>query len=243
MSPAPTDASRRWGLPDAAGGFVSAVLLSGIVGSMILVLGGWDTTDDAPIWAVALLGLPLWAGFGGGVLVASYLRGVRSLRVDFGLAVEARDVPIGLVLGIAAQYFVNFAVSWPVLKLTGSSFDDYEKPARDLALKAKESSWWGVVLFILVVAVAAPFFEELFYRGLVQRSLLRHVAPVVAVVLTATLFGLAHFQLLQLPALVVFGLFVGWLAHRSGRLGLSIFTHVGFNATTVVVLLLDKARA
>jgi membrane protease YdiL (CAAX protease family) len=243
VRPAPTDASRRWGLPDAAAGFIAAILLSGIVGSIVLVLGGWDTTDDAPMWAIALLQLPLWAGFGGGVLVASYRRGARSLREDFGLAVEARDVPIGLVLGIAAQYFVNFAVSWPVIKLTGSSFDDYEQPARDLALKAKESSWWGVVLFILVVAIAAPFFEELFYRGLVQRSFLRHVAPVVAIVLTATLFGLSHFELLQLPALVVFGLLVGWLAHRSGRLGLSIFTHVGFNATTVVVLLLDKARA
>lgn len=243
VRPALTDASRRWGLPDAVAGFLAAVLLSGIVGSIILVLGGWDSTDDAPMWAVALLQIPLWAGFGGAVLVASYLRGAHSLGDDFGLAVEARDVPIGLVLGIAAQYFVNYAVSWPVIKLTGSSFDDYEKPARDLADKAKESSWWGIVLFVLVVAIAAPFFEELFYRGLLQRSLLRRVAPVAAMVLTATLFGLSHFELLQLPALVVFGLLVGWLAHHYGRLGLSIFTHVGFNATTVVVLLLDKARA
>ncbi len=243
MRTAPTVSTTRWGVPDAVGGFVAAVVLSGVIGSIILVLGGWDTTDDAPMWAVALLQIPLWIGFGGAVLLATYLRGSRSLRTDFGLVVEARDVPIGLALGVAAQYFVNYAVSWPVIKLTGSSFDDYEKPARELADKAKDSSWWGIVLFVVVVAVAAPFFEELFYRGLVQRSILRGVGPVVAIGLTATLFGLSHFQLVQFPALAVFGAFVGWLAYRTGRLGLSIFTHVGFNATTVVVLLLDKAQS
>jgi membrane protease YdiL (CAAX protease family) len=240
---ASTSTTIRWGLPDAAAGFLAAIVLSGLIGSLVLVLGGWDNTDDAPMWAVALLQLPLWAGFAGAALIATYRRGARSLRDDFGLAFEKRDVPIGLALGIAAQYFVNYAVSWPVIKLTGSSFDDYEKPARDLADKAKASSWWGIVLFVLVVAVAAPFFEELFYRGLLQRSLLRHVAPAGAIALTATLFGLSHFELLQLPALVVFGVLVGWLALRTGRLGLSIFTHVGFNTTTVIVLLLDKARA
>jgi membrane protease YdiL (CAAX protease family) len=239
----PTDPPVRWGLPDAAAGFVAAVVLSGVIGSLVLLAGGWDSTDDAPMWAVALLQLPLWAGFGGGLLVASYKRGQRSFRADFGLRVEPRDVPIGLLLGVAVQYVVNYAISWPIVKLTGSSFDDYEKPARDLADKAKASSWWGIVLFVVVVAIAAPIIEELFYRGLVQRSFLRLMAPPAAVVLTAVLFGASHFEALQLAALVAFGMLVGWLAYRTGRLGLSIFTHIGFNATTVVVLLLDKARA
>lgn len=233
----------RWGLPDAVAGFLAAILLSGVIGSAILVLGGWDATEDAPIWAIALLQIPLWMGFGGSVLVATYMRGARSLRDDFGLAFEARDLPIGLVLGVAAQYVLNYAVSWPVIKLTGSSFDEYEKPARDLAANARDSSWWGIVLFVLIVAIAAPFFEELFYRGLVQRSLLRRVPPAGALVITAVVFGASHFEPLQFPALAAFGGFVGWLAYRSGRLGMSIFAHVGFNATTVVVLLLDQGHS
>ena len=37
-------------------------------------------------------------------------------------------------------------------------------------------------------------------------------------------------------ALAAFGLVLSVLAHRTGRLGPSIWAHVGFNATTVVAL-------
>jgi membrane protease YdiL (CAAX protease family) len=52
-------------------------------------------------------------------------------------------------------------------------------------------------------------------------------------------FALSHFQLIQFPALFVFGLVVGALAVRFGRLGPSIWTHAGFNLASVVLLLLS----
>jgi uncharacterized protein len=51
------------------------------------------------------------------------------------------------------------------------------------------------------------------------------------------IFGLSHFELLQLPALVLAGAVFGWLAHRAGRLGPAIAAHVAFNMVTVVALL------
>ena len=50
-----------------------------------------------------------------------------------------------------------------------------------------------------------------------------------------------HFQLQQFPALFAFGLVLGVLAHRTGRLGANIATHMAFNATTVVTLLVLSA--
>ncbi len=232
----------RWGLGDAAAGFAAAIVLSSVVGAAILAAGGWNTSDDAPIWGLALLQIPLWLGLGGAVVVASRVRGARSLAVDFGLSIGWRDVPFGLAVGIAAQFFVSYVVSWPVVRLSGKSFDDYEAPARKLTDKAHASSWWGIALLALVVVVGAPLVEELFYRGLVQRSMLRRWSSPVAVGVTAMVFGLSHFELLQLPALAVFGVILGILAHRTGRLGPGIFAHVGFNATTVVVLLWDTVH-
>ncbi len=52
-----------------------------------------------------------------------------------------------------------------------------------------------------------------------------------------TFFGLVHFQLLQLPGLIVAGILFGILAHRAGRLGPAIAAHVTFNMVTVVALL------
>ena len=62
----------------------------------------------------------------------------------------------------------------------------------------------------------------------------------LALVASSVLFALVHFELITLPALVMFGLVAGYCAQRTRRLGMSIFAHAGFNGTTVVVLLLSR---
>jgi membrane protease YdiL (CAAX protease family) len=47
-----------------------------------------------------------------------------------------------------------------------------------------------------------------------------------------------HLQPLQFPALLVFGVILGVLTVRYGRLGPALWAHVGFNATTLASLLL-----
>jgi membrane protease YdiL (CAAX protease family) len=88
--------------------------------------------------------------------------------------------------------------------------------------------------------VAAPVVEELFFRGLVLRSIQARYSDWLAVVGSAVLFALVHFQPVQLPALLLFGIVVGYLALRTKRLGMSIFAHAGFNATTIVYLLASR---
>jgi membrane protease YdiL (CAAX protease family) len=95
----------------------------------------------------------------------------------------------------------------------------------------------GAVLLVLIVVIAAPIVEELFYRGLLLRSLERRVGNGWAVVWCGLIFGASHFELLQLPALAVFGMVLALLAQRSGRLGPSIFAHMAFNGVTVFALL------
>ena len=82
--------------------------------------------------------------------------------------------------------------------------------------------------------------EEVFFRGMLQRTLARSLPIWPAMIVTSVLFGVSHFQPLQLPALAAFGLVLSLLVHRSGRLGPAIWAHVGFNATTVVALLLAR---
>ena len=88
--------------------------------------------------------------------------------------------------------------------------------------------------------IGAPVIEELFFRGLLFRSLRRRFGPWPAIVGSAVVFGLAHFELLQLPALIAFGLVLGFMAEKSGRLGPGIVAHAAFNAATVLSLTLAK---
>jgi membrane protease YdiL (CAAX protease family) len=98
---------------------------------------------------------------------------------------------------------------------------------------------------VLFVAVGAPIVEELFFRGLVLRSLERRFGSTWAVALSSVLFGLAHPQPLPAKALVLvmvslaaLGALLATLAVRTGRLGPSIVTHAVFNGWTVLFLVL-----
>ena len=57
---------------------------------------------------------------------------------------------------------------------------------------------------------------------------------------SAVLFGLAHFEPLQLPALVSLGVILGVMAVSTKRLGPSIFAHAGFNLVTMIALGLSR---
>ena len=157
---------------------------------------------------------------------------------DFGLRFRLIDVPVGLVIGVVSQLVLVPIVSLPWIALLGKDLDDLDDSARELADKATDPL--GVALLFVIVVLGAPVVEELFFRGLLQRSLLRRVAPVLAVAISALVFGVTHFQLLQFPALVAFGAVLGFLALRTGRLGPAIVAHMAFNAVTVIALVLTS---
>lgn len=227
----------RWGFADVLVAFVVAQIASGIGLAVYAAVEGIAvaevTTDELPIGAIALLQLPLWLGLLGMPLLSAWRRGNGAVR-DFGLWMTRRDVPLGLAIGVGCQLVLVPLVTLPVLLLSDADQADLEAPARELTDKATGP---GVLVLVLVVVVGAPLAEEVFYRGLLQRTLLRHLPVWPALVVTAVVFGASHFQALQFPALAAFGVVLSYLAHRTGRLGLNIWAHVGFNATTVVLLL------
>ena len=231
-----------WGLGEVALAAVATLVVQQVVAAVIIAVAGVDVpdgqtpTEAASLAVIALLQTSLWFGMLGSVVVVLRRRRITDPLRALGLRVRALDVPGGLLLGVLCQLVLVPLVSWPWAWAIGQDPDELREPACRLADKADDPL--GVVLLVLITVVGAPVVEELFFRGFVQRPAVARLGRVAGVTLTAVLFGLTHFQLLQLPALVVFGLVLGALAERTGRLGPSIAAHVGFNATTVVSLLL-----
>ncbi|MDH3754981.1 MAG: CPBP family intramembrane metalloprotease [Acidimicrobiia bacterium] len=238
-------------------GLVSSVFLTSVVAQVAISAGDYDTTTSSgtgfhigrvltqrvveggdaqpigfPLWLTALLQIPLWVGLMTGVVVFSrQQRG--SIRDLLGFHMEPLDAVRGMAVGIVAQLVLVPALYVPIFWIIGDQ--DVSAAARSLTDRA--DSRLGVVLLVLTVVVGAPIVEELFFRGLVLRTFERHMHPLPAIVLAAVLFGAVHLQLLQFPALMLFGFVAGVMAHRFGRLGPSIWAHVGFNLVTVLVLL------
>ncbi len=84
----------------------------------------------------------------------------------------------------------------------------------------------GMILpAIFAIGVVAPFAEELFFRGYVQTRLCRRWGAWPGILITAALFGLSHFDWVHTPSAFVMGIYLGWLAQRTGSLLPSIGAH------------------
>jgi membrane protease YdiL (CAAX protease family) len=217
---------------DAAVGIVASILLSTIAVGVIIAVGDYASTDDLPLWLQTAAEIPLWAGLLGAIAFA-VSKGAR-LREDLRLAMRWTDIPLGLACGFLGQIAIVLIVL-PLYKLLGIDTDEVGQTAEKLADRAVHAP--DVALLLVLVVVGAPIVEELFYRGLVLRSMERRWGTAVAVVASSLLFGLLHFQPYDLPALALFGLLVAVLAVRTGRLGPGIFAHMAFTLTAVISLL------
>lgn len=232
----------RWGLGDVWIGLAIAYGAAALGGSLILVAAAaidgqrtvTDLAEDLPLSLVALTQIPLWAGYLGVPWYAARRKGNGLVR-DFHLSMRWFDAPLGLIVGLATQLVLVPILYAPALWLTDLDPEELSSEARELTDKASDPV--GVVLLVLIVVVAAPVIEELFFRGLFQRAALRRFGRFWAVVLPAVVFGVVHLQPLQFPALVLFGLVAGLLVRRTDRLGPAVWAHVGFNAVAVAALL------
>ena len=94
------------------------------------------------------------------------------------------------------------------------------------------------VLVIFFVAVVAPVFEELLFRGMVQ-SALRGVLfePWLAIAASSAIFAVMHPPTHWLPLFVLAGC-MGYTYEKSGSLFRPIFIHIFFNAANVTAALL-----
>ena len=220
----------RWGLGDAALAFVVGIFAESILGTTVE-----EAVGHRSLLAVAAGLFGLWLGIGGVAIWACRTKGSGRLADDYGLRVAGPlDAVAGIAVGLVSQVILVPILYAPWVRLQPSVRDTLEKPAKELVDLVEGN--WGVVALTLLVVVGAPIVEELFFRGLLLRALQRRLGPAPAVVISAVLFGLAHFEGVQLPALVVFGLVLGYLAVRTDRLGPGIFAHMAFNAVTVFSL-------
>ncbi len=229
------DAERvRWGMGDAVLGTLLTLAVPTLVGTVVLLAMGRSDFAGVSLAAVALLQVPLWAGLLGAPLWSTYAKGRRSLAADFGLRMRGIDIPIGLAAGFATQLVLVVAIAL-IYPLLGIDPEQVGTTAEELTSSATDAL--GVILLVAIVAVAAPLFEELFYRGLWLRSLERRFGTAWGVAVSSLIFGIIHFQVYDLPALFAFGLVAALLTVRTGRLGPAIWAHVAFNLTAVISLL------
>lgn len=148
-------------------------------------------------------------------------------------APRLRDVGYAL-LGAAAMFFATL--------VTGAAEQAifHLKPDQIAVHLLRDARGPMIGVFVFLACVAAPFVEELTFRGFIFNALRRYLPVWVAVILSACVFGLAHWQPGNAGAIVPLaaaGTVLAVIYYRTGSLAASMLTHAMFNATTVVLVL------
>lgn len=94
---------------------------------------------------------------------------------------------------------------------------------------------WEMIFSLLVMAAVPAVGEELIFRGFIQRILERWSGkPYVAILIASLLFGLVHFEIQRLLAIIALGMVLGLLYSWTRNLWVSIIAHFLFNGIQVV---------
>jgi len=232
-APIPTRRALRWGLGDVLWVWFLGLVVGAVVGTVATAARGRgaDLDPDGLDLAIALFAQ------NGTILLAligvSRAKGLGTLREDFGLVVRIRDWP-WLAAGVLVQVCSIGAVQ--LLQEVAGGID--EQQAADTV---KNTQGPELVLVVIGVAVVAPLVEELLFRGLLLRSLLRRTTAVLSVVISSVTFAVVHLldpstAALMAPLLLL-ATIAGIRAVRTGELSQPILLHGGFNLLSAVLLL------
>jgi uncharacterized protein len=169
------------------------------------------------------------------------------LRRRFNLVVTAAAagplLPTFPALGLAIFFTVAGAARAAIVISTLSSLLHIpDHPASEVF--GVSSTWGagGIALFVLAAVVIAPIAEECLFRGVLLPWLTTWMNPVAALWVSSFAFGVGHLYYgasVLIPT--VYGVSLGWLRLRTGRLRAGIALHMLLNATATATLLLKAS--
>ena len=92
----------------------------------------------------------------------------------------------------------------------------------------------GLLFRIPVLCLTIPLCEELVFRAAMINEAEKSVSPGNAMLFSAVVFALMHFNPVQSAYALVFGLIIGWIYLRSGKLLPCILFHSAFNTSNII---------
>jgi len=152
---------------------------------------------------------------------------------SLGWRASGFPLPLAVVIGPALAFFVSLIAS------------QLHTPAIKTPFDTMVNSPPTFILFALTAIVAAPVFEELFFRGFLQPLLCRTFGIFTGILITAAIFGSAHgaeykWTWQYILAVGIVGFVFGWVRERTDSIIPSTVMHGCYNAVFVGALYFSK---
>lgn len=224
---------RRIDVPVAVATWLVAWVVGQVLTLVVLGVSGATAADDLTIVQLFIAVASTWVAYLVGMAVASRQVGTGSFTRDYTVVFRPVDVG-GLGLGALAQLVLVPLVYLPLEQVWPDTFTD-DRLTENAKKLTERATGWQVALLMLMVVLLAPVVEELVYRGLLQGAFGARFDRVLAWIVVAAWFTIIHFRSVEYPGLFAFALVTGACLMVTGRLGMSIFCHIGFNAVGLLM--------
>lgn len=115
---------------------------------------------------------------------------------------------------------------------------DLMKAALDLMENAfKGESPLDGIIIIIVIAIGAPVVEELLFRGVLFEEINRETSKKMTIFLTAFIFGIYHFNIIQTPNTFFMGLVLAYLYEKTKSIKAPMIVHATNNIMATIPLI------
>ena len=232
-----------WGITALILVVATVVPISYALGTLVAVIAQTARLDPDHTLAVQLCGELLFRG----VIIFAFGWYLHRHRIGwtetFGLqpSIRHRAVTWGVMfyLAMVPPLWIISEASILVLRLV--KIETPPQPLADTLASSNSSAF--VALLTGFAVVAAPLFEELFFRGFAYPVLKQRLGAVAALVTVSVVFALIHFNLPSMAPLFALSLGLGVVYELTGSLVAPIVMHALFNAANVAMLLYVRAHS
>jgi len=160
------------------------------------------------------------------------------LKEIFGrIKLVSENIDIAFLWGLMAAiiiFIIIFVIEFILIRL-GQSLQDLSN-IPDLQMLFS----WPVLFFLVTIQ---PIGEEIFFRGFLFEKIEKFAGGIVAIFITAFLFGLAHMSYGKIfPVLmpILMGIILGYIVYKTKNLYSAITAHIVFNITSLALAYLGQ---
>lgn len=109
------------------------------------------------------------------------------------------------------------------------------KAAQDLMENAFNGV--GILVIFIVAVVGAPIVEELLFRGVLFEEIRNECSLKMTIFLTALVFGIYHFNIIQTPNTFFMGLVLAYVYYKTGTIKAPIIIHATNNILATIPII------
>lgn len=157
--------------------------------------------------------------------------GFSDFRLNYNGKFNYKSMVILIFLMIGYQLWVQNSVVIIIEKIPVPNF--VEKEFANLF----ENPYAGIIS----ITILAPIFEEIIMRGVILEGLMNRYKPATAIIGSALIFGISHFNLPQFLTATMLGLILGIIYYKTKSLFLCITIHMTNNIMVFSYLLSEPS--